>query len=358
MVIFLNNMKLLILTQKVDQNDDVLGFFHGWVLEFAKHSAFVTVIALGVGEYNLPKNVRVFSLGKERGDSRLWYVINFYRLVWRERKNYDVVFVHMNPIYVILGGLLWKGWGKRIGLWYTHKNVDMKLRIAEKLSDIIFTASRESFRLTSNKIKIVGHGIDTEIFKPAEKAKSEGLRIVTAGRISPVKDYETLIEAIEMLARENITAQVDIIGGPATTADEGYLNKLRILVREKNLGHLVRFIGPIPNKDLSVHLQKADIFINMSRTGGLDKAVLEAMSAGLIVVTSNEVLRVALGSDAVMLFFAPGNAGMCVERIKGIQMLPLSERNYVASRLRSIVEKEHNIKTLIPRILFEYETSQ
>ncbi|MEK7538915.1 MAG: hypothetical protein AAB552_03680 [Patescibacteria group bacterium] len=58
-------MKLLILTQKVDQNDDILGFFHGWIREFAKHAEQVTVIALGVGEYDLPKNVRVFSLGKE-----------------------------------------------------------------------------------------------------------------------------------------------------------------------------------------------------------------------------------------------------------------------------------------------------
>jgi len=27
-------MKLLICTQKVDINDDILGFFHGWILGF------------------------------------------------------------------------------------------------------------------------------------------------------------------------------------------------------------------------------------------------------------------------------------------------------------------------------------
>ena len=59
-------MKLLILTQKVDKNDPILGFFHRWVEEFARHCEQVTVIALGVGEYDLPQNVRVFSLGKEQ----------------------------------------------------------------------------------------------------------------------------------------------------------------------------------------------------------------------------------------------------------------------------------------------------
>ncbi len=52
-------MKLLILTQKVDINDDVLGFFHRWILEFAKHYEYITVIALEIGEYNLPENVKV-----------------------------------------------------------------------------------------------------------------------------------------------------------------------------------------------------------------------------------------------------------------------------------------------------------
>jgi len=40
-------MKILILTQKIDKNDDILGFFHGWVAEFAQHCEKVTVIALG-----------------------------------------------------------------------------------------------------------------------------------------------------------------------------------------------------------------------------------------------------------------------------------------------------------------------
>ena len=37
-------IKLLIITQKVDRNDDVLGFFHGWITEFAKHVEEVTVL--------------------------------------------------------------------------------------------------------------------------------------------------------------------------------------------------------------------------------------------------------------------------------------------------------------------------
>lgn len=47
-------MNLLIITQKIDQNDDVLGFFHRWVEEFSKYCELVIVICLQKGEYDLP----------------------------------------------------------------------------------------------------------------------------------------------------------------------------------------------------------------------------------------------------------------------------------------------------------------
>src|SRR3989344_1998355 len=121
-------MKLLIITQKVDKNDPILGFFHAWLNEFAKNLESIIVICLYKGEVNLPNNVKVLPLGKENGVSRIKYIFNFYKYIWNERKNYDKVFVHMNPIYVILGGFAWSFLGKRIALWYTHKNVDLKLK--------------------------------------------------------------------------------------------------------------------------------------------------------------------------------------------------------------------------------------
>jgi len=79
-------MKLLIITQIVDRDDAILGFFHRWIEEFAKHCEQITVICLKEGKHNLPKNVQVLSLGKEDGASKVRYLFNFYRFVWNERK--------------------------------------------------------------------------------------------------------------------------------------------------------------------------------------------------------------------------------------------------------------------------------
>jgi len=62
-------MKLLVVTQVVDTEDPVLGFFVRWVEELAKHVESVEVICLREGKHMLPVNVHVHSLGKEHEQS-------------------------------------------------------------------------------------------------------------------------------------------------------------------------------------------------------------------------------------------------------------------------------------------------
>lgn len=159
-------MRLLVCTQTVDRNDPVLGFFHSWLLEFGKQCEKVVVICLKEGEHSLPSTVEVYSLGKEKGALRLVRWMRALVFIVVLRKKYDAVFVHMNPEYIVLGGPLWRLWGKRVVLWYVHRSVTLRLRIATLFANAIATASKKSFRLKSKKIKILGHGIDTDLFLP------------------------------------------------------------------------------------------------------------------------------------------------------------------------------------------------
>src|SRR3989338_409325 len=145
-------MKLLIITQKVDINDDVLGFFNQWIEEFAKHCEKITVVCLQKGPYNLPDNVKVLSLGKEKGTSRLKYLCNFYKYIWSERKNYEKVFVHMNQEYVLLGGIFWKMFGKKIYMWRNHYLSNLKLKLAMIFADKVVTSIKQAFPLDSRKL--------------------------------------------------------------------------------------------------------------------------------------------------------------------------------------------------------------
>ncbi|MDI6591316.1 MAG: hypothetical protein QME61_00005, partial [Patescibacteria group bacterium] len=207
-------MKLLIITQKVDINGNNLGFFHYWLEKFAEKVDFLNVICLLQGKYSLPSNVRVWSLGKETGRSRIKYLFRFYKYIWKLRKDYDSVFVHMNAIYIILGGIFWKIWRKKVFLWCNHQYGNLITKLGIKLANTVFYTSPFSFSSKFKKSKIMPAGIDTEIFKRDKNIQKISNSILYLGRISPIKNLDILIEAANLLDKEGIDFVLNIVGEP------------------------------------------------------------------------------------------------------------------------------------------------
>ncbi|HOG37379.1 MAG TPA: glycosyltransferase family 4 protein [Candidatus Paceibacterota bacterium] len=281
-------MKLLVITQKVDKNDPILGFFHRWLEEFTKHVEQMTVICLEKGEHRLP-GVKVLSLGKEEGRSRLKYVWRFYKYLWQERKNYEAVFVHMNPVYIILAGFWWKISRKSIYLWYTHRQVDLKLRIAEKFVHKIFTAAEESLGLLTPKKIVMGHGIDLEKFNCfGQKKQSNRLVILHVGRLTKIKNCIVLLNTAELLKKKGVSFELKFVGGPVTLEDQDYLKFLQEFVKQAKLESFVQFVGFVSNDKMPHYYYQADLTVNLAPTGGIDKAVLESMACGVPVVVFNK----------------------------------------------------------------------
>lgn len=348
-------MKLLIITQTVDKNDDILGFFHTWIRSFAQECEEVTVIALRVGAYTLPSNVRVLSLGKENGISRIKYLYNFYRYILRERKRYDTVLVHMNQVYVILGGCIWKFMKKSVALWYTHGHVSNSLRLATVFADKIFTATTSGFRIKTNKVRVIGHGIDTERFQYAKHqfAEDKPFRIVVVGRISPVKDYETALRALAIVKNKGYAVVFDVIGGADTTLQEQYLQKLKTYTGDLNLTSDVVFHGALPNMHIAEQLARAHCFVSTSHTGSFDKAVGEAMATGLPILTSNEAFRDVLGIFSSKLMFTPGDESGLAKLL--IEMIDITndEREKLGYELSQIITQQHSLGLFAKKLIKE-----
>lgn len=309
-------MRLLICTQAVDKNDPALGFFHRWIEEFSKHGR-VTVVCLRKGDHDL-SGVEVIALGER---SKFLRAIELISIAFGRRHDYDAVFVHMNPEYIAAAGWLWRLMGKTVALWYTHRSVTALLRVAALFADVIFTASKESFRLASKKVEIMGHGIDTDFFSPGTHARGD--HILSAGRLMASKHHDLVIRAAALA------------GVRLRIAGEGPEQKmLEQLTRE--LGVDATFLGGLTQEELRDEYRSAAHFVHASDTGSVDKVVLEAAACDCDVITTAgelykeiSVRSVAMTPEAVADAIKQ-NAGTSVDRVTFIRtqhsLVPLIEQ--------------------------------
>lgn len=267
-------MKLLVTTQALDINDPILGFFVRWVEEMARHCEQVTVICLRKGEYTLPANVRVFPLG---GGTKVFRAYKLIKGAYKFRNNYDAVFVHMNPEYLVAAGWLWRLLGKRTVLWYVHKSVDLKLRIATLFANSVITASQESFRLRTRKLLVLHHGIDTNYFCP-DASVPRGLHWLSVGRLNLAKRHDRIIREAAEAGKE-----LKIAGDGPERA------RLEALARE--VGAKVEFLGGREHSQLRDEYRRASLFVHRSETGSLDKVTLEALACGCPISTTDSALK-------------------------------------------------------------------
>jgi glycosyltransferase involved in cell wall biosynthesis len=112
------------------------------------------------------------------------------------------------------------------------------------------------------------------------KANSSDIKLLFLGNLCKRKGVWELLDAMR-----GCPPSVNLIfaGGEE---DEGIGEKLNNKIKEYGLDSQVRWIGPVMGNDKNQILQNSDIFILPSYAEGLPISLLEAMCAGLAVVTT------------------------------------------------------------------------
>ncbi len=341
-------MRLLIVTQKMDMDDPILGFFHNWVIHMSAKFEKVTVICLQKGKYELPSNVRVLSLGKEVGRGKFGYIIGFLNMILGLYKEYDSVFVHMNEEYVLLGGLIWKLLRKRVYMWRNHPDGSIFTRIAVLLCNKVFCTSEYSFTARFRKTIIMPVGIDTDQFKNIkEQAERTKNSVLMLGRISPIKRPDLLVEALK-IAQDQNTEFVCGLYGDALPKDQEYLDSLKKRVVESGLVDKVSFNGSVPNYKTPEIYNQYQIFVNLTPSGSFDKTMLEAAACGCILLASNESLSGKI--DQRCLLDADPSPSEIQERLSFLLALSVDDKGEVVNNLNNFVLRGHSLRALIEQL--------
>lgn len=337
-------MRLLIVTQAVDTEDRALGFFVRWIEELAKCTERTEVICLKEGKHELPKNVRMHSLGKEMGVSRVKYVFNFYRYIWRLRHDYDTVFVHMNEEYVLLGGLFWRMTEKRVVLWRNHKMGSWRTWLAVALADGVCHTSPQAFVASSTKAVHMPIGIDTRFFSaPAEPAPQN--TILFLGRLDVVKNPKLFLRALQLLANKGADFSADLYGDP-TDSESLYAKECIALASPLVSRGVLALHRGVPHAQTPGLYQSHAIYVNLTPSGSFDKTIGEAMASGCVVVTENDAIRSVI-PDTLIPSDSPEEVA---EALMTALTMDESERVSIRTHSRAYVEEEHSLQLLTRRL--------
>lgn len=344
--------RLLLFNLMTDESDPLLHFAVGWARGLAAHCEYLDILTMYRGPHQLPGNVRVYSAGRERGLSKAARLARFYRLL-RQRlrqRQYDACFAHMMPLFAGLGGPLLRARGIPITLWYAHPQRSAQLRLGMLMSRRVVSAAASSFPYTSDKLRVTGHGIDTDFFVPPARPaddKAETPLLLQVARLSAIKYQTTALRALA-----GADARLALIGGAPAGASAEYEKSLRDLAAQLQLGGRCRFIGEQNQRQLRAWYQRAAIAINLTPAGSFDKAALESMACALPTVVANPAFAPLLGEyRPLLLTEGPEDVAGLSQRLRHLLALPPAERAAIGAALRENVRRQHSFPRLLERLL-------
>ena len=175
-----------------------------------------------------------------------------------------------------------KEWRK---IEWTIENVDKIVFIAQKGQDNFLKLFPN---IDPSKTFVMLNGID-DLTEPQMKEVEEvrnrefkfKYRLCCTGTINTRKGHRYIIEALHRISKNKLEEiHVDFFGEGAQRAE------LEELVQQYNLEDHVKFYGSVPNEKVYLHLAEENIYILMSQNEGLPISIIEAMRAGLPIIST------------------------------------------------------------------------
>lgn len=167
-----------------------------------------------------------------------------------------------------------------IGLQGVVRFLAYKLRgvVPVGISDTVADSIAREHKIKRHKVPVVYNGVDCKRYD-LPRVPSDKIRLVTVGNVYNVKNYAFLVDCFAEACRDVPEATLTIVGdGVLRGAIEEQIASL-------GLSERVKITGVVP--DVENYLADADIYVASSIFEGLPISMLEAMSAGLPVISTN-----------------------------------------------------------------------
>lgn len=195
----------------------------------------------------------------------------------------------------------------QVGLALDHERAAVEgvlMRGAHRLvaaSQAEAVALADLYEVDPDDVCVVPPGVDAELFAPRpvaalrERYHTAGQRVVLcAGRLERLKGIDLLLDALDELSRRPGFDDVVLLCAGGDSGDgrreaghpAGERGRLAARAHELGMTGRVRFLGPLPRKELAALDALADVVAVPSLTETFGLVALEAQAAGTPVVAS------------------------------------------------------------------------
>lgn len=291
-------MHLLMLTSSCDPTLKEEGFISDWILALAEKVDILTLITLTKPTIKLPANVFAYSLTSSSKMGKVWQIGKIL-IKSHKRIPIDEIFCNMYDFLGVISGLFSRIFNIDSVFWYAggiRVPFFSLTTLAFWLNRKIATCSNQEkvdyqqmFKVSSKKIKVIGHGINKKRFENKKLVKKDSIfRIGYCCRLSLSKNIKTLLSVFsnKLESKQSIKLRISLA---KTEANPTYFNKLKSIVSEinnKSSNLEIQLLTDINYANNVQFYQKLDLYVHPSFQTSIDKAAVEAGFAGVPVLLS------------------------------------------------------------------------